>query len=457
MCCEEGEEWNFAYVLPQRSGEPIRLVVPTSLQMGWVESPPYFFVASETAQDIAMDYSNTKLGSLPTHKFTHYTRGDADAIQLPPKAMQRGKALRYSIEVYVDNFMSIVIPTSQEQLDFVANAIMQGIHDVFPANIVNSNDPISKKKLTKGEGQYSTFKTLLGFDFDGNQKTMWRKEEKQAKLLTTLKGWICSGDNKQGVPFKDFESVTAKLRHAFLVLQGSKGLLSPCNRLLHKQPTNVYFHWNPPLFSAIKDMRTLLCESTTRPMRCKALVAGGPDYVGVCNASSFGAGGIIIGKLSECPSTVFRLQGPPDVIDSVVLDKNRCGKITNLDWEMAGLLLLWLMIEHVCSLLTKKRVALFSDHSPTNSRSMCQPTSKIAMPMISILRIVPFKLEDWRRLPVAAKNIGTVGRPIRGLWEWTHIFRMQASQCKCGHSQASWHASAQDTMVKESKSKLHSQ
>ncbi len=29
MCCEDGEEWNFAYVLPQRSDEPIRLVVPT--------------------------------------------------------------------------------------------------------------------------------------------------------------------------------------------------------------------------------------------------------------------------------------------------------------------------------------------------------------------------------------------------------------------------------------------
>ncbi len=284
MCCEEGEEWNFAYVLPQCSGEPIRLVVPTSLQMGWVESPPYFCAASEMAQDIAMDYSNTKLGSLPTHKFTHYTRGDADATQLPPKATQQGKALWYSIEVYVDNFMSIVIPTSQEQLDHVANAIMQGIHDVFPANIVNSNNPISEKKLKKGEGQYSTFKTLLGFDFDGNQKTMCRKEEKRAKLLTTLKGWIRSGDNKRGVPFKDFESVTAKLRHAFLALQGGKGLLSPCNRLLRNRPTVVYFHQNPTLFSAIKYMLTLLSKSTTRPTRCKELVAGGPDYVGVCDA-----------------------------------------------------------------------------------------------------------------------------------------------------------------------------
>jgi hypothetical protein len=99
-----------------------------------------------------------------------------------------------------------------------------------------------------------------------------------------------------------------KLRHAFLALQDGKGLLSPCNRLLRKQPDVVYFHRNPPLFSAIKDMRTLLRKSTTRPTRCKELVAGWPDYVGVWDASSFGVGGVIIGKLSECRPTVFQLQ-----------------------------------------------------------------------------------------------------------------------------------------------------
>ena len=54
--CAEGEEWNFAYVLPQHAGEPVRLVVPTSLQMGWVESPAYFCAASETGRDVAQQY-----------------------------------------------------------------------------------------------------------------------------------------------------------------------------------------------------------------------------------------------------------------------------------------------------------------------------------------------------------------------------------------------------------------
>ncbi len=40
--CRQGEEWNFCYVWPQEPDEQCRLVVPSSLQMGWVESAPYF-------------------------------------------------------------------------------------------------------------------------------------------------------------------------------------------------------------------------------------------------------------------------------------------------------------------------------------------------------------------------------------------------------------------------------
>ena len=56
MVCEEGAEYNFAYVLPQERGKEPMIVIPTSLQMGWVNSPPYFGAATETARDIADEY-----------------------------------------------------------------------------------------------------------------------------------------------------------------------------------------------------------------------------------------------------------------------------------------------------------------------------------------------------------------------------------------------------------------
>jgi hypothetical protein len=159
--------------------------------------------------------------------------------------------------------------------------------------------------------------------------------------------------------------------------------------------------------------------------------------------------------------------------------------------KLAGLVLLWLMMEHVCGPLTEKRIALFSDNSPIvswveqiacrsslvteqlicvlalrfniqkvcpittlhiagdqnsmtdipsrsfgsehkwhfksehdlltffnvnftlplqNSWTVCQPTSTIATRVISVLRMTPFTLDDWRRLPAAGENIGTTGK-----------------------------------------------
>jgi hypothetical protein len=49
----------------------------------------------------------------------------------------------------------MAIATSQEQLEHVANAVMHGIHDVFPADETDSDDPISFKKLLKKEGQWA--------------------------------------------------------------------------------------------------------------------------------------------------------------------------------------------------------------------------------------------------------------------------------------------------------------
>ena len=44
--------YNFAYVLPQPLGQPIKIVVPSALHMGWVESPAYFCSVTECARDL---------------------------------------------------------------------------------------------------------------------------------------------------------------------------------------------------------------------------------------------------------------------------------------------------------------------------------------------------------------------------------------------------------------------
>jgi hypothetical protein len=89
-------------------------------------------------------------------------------------------------------------------------------------------------------------------------------------------------------------------------------------------------------------------------MHCHELVTGWPDYVGVKDASSHRVGGIIVGELSKCTPTVFRFAWPDDVTTAIVSQSNPAGTFTNSDLEMAGLLMLFGIMEHVCGPLVEK-------------------------------------------------------------------------------------------------------
>ena len=69
MVCAVGEEWNFAYVLPNNPEAPTELVIPSALKMGWTLSTCFFHVASETASDVAESYAHERVGTLPEHPF----------------------------------------------------------------------------------------------------------------------------------------------------------------------------------------------------------------------------------------------------------------------------------------------------------------------------------------------------------------------------------------------------
>ena len=225
-----------------------------------------------------------------------------------------------------------------------------------------------ERKLRQGKGIYDTLKTLLGFDFDGKGKTMWLESAKREKLLTILKGWIQTGtQGSAGISLDEFESTIAKLCQAFTCILIGQGLLSPCNRVMQQRPAHVYIQRNHAVLTAIKGCWTLLCELTTEPTRCKELVAGWPDYIGIVDASGHGAGGVEFGENLACTPVVFHWEWPEDIKQDIKTLANPSGRISNLDLEMAALVILWLVMEGVCGDLREKRVTLFSDNSPTVS------------------------------------------------------------------------------------------
>ena len=73
VMCKKGEEWNFAYVLPNHPDQPVEIVIPAALQMGWVQSPAFFCAASETSRDVAESLVHEPVGTLLQHPLGEHT------------------------------------------------------------------------------------------------------------------------------------------------------------------------------------------------------------------------------------------------------------------------------------------------------------------------------------------------------------------------------------------------
>jgi hypothetical protein len=76
-------------------------------------------------------------------------------------------------------------------------------------------------------------------------------------------------------------------------------------------------------------------------------VVDDPGYIGHCDASKLGAGGVWLSGTRTLSPIVWRVEWPEDIRNNVVSFDNPSGTITNSDLEMAGMLLHFLVLEHL--------------------------------------------------------------------------------------------------------------
>ena len=57
--------------------------------MGWIESSPYCFAASEAARYVAQQYVKTLVGTFPDHKFVKYSAQGDDFDSLPETGSEK--------------------------------------------------------------------------------------------------------------------------------------------------------------------------------------------------------------------------------------------------------------------------------------------------------------------------------------------------------------------------------
>ena len=119
---------------------------------------------------MAKQYVETSVGILPNHNFVkHYAQGD-EFESLPGNGSEK---LHYVIECFVDDYISLVIPTSQEKLRHVANAAMNGIHYVFTSDAEDDKDSTSLKKLKKRSHNVTWKRKCWIFNFMASKRQLF--------------------------------------------------------------------------------------------------------------------------------------------------------------------------------------------------------------------------------------------------------------------------------------------
>ena len=352
------DAWNFCYAIPNTTPntplEDTQIVVPNSLQMGWCESPPFFCAASETGRDVIASLLHT---TLTTHPFEHKML-PKNFSDIPMRQTADLQTFATLIEVYVDDYIGAIDNITQENILRVSRAMLHGIHSVFPPpNITghNGGDPISQKKLDQLEGQWDYIKEILGWIIDGSRHTIALPPKKIEKVKAALKRMR----KKKWVPLKEFQKLAGILHHASLGMPGGRGLFTGIWKAMAKTKNN-YVRITDDLKEIFSDFKWLFAEVANKPIRIAQLVPHLPQIHGYVDACRNGIGGvwIIPQKSGKLRLIVWSIDIPEDL--RLDFDKDI---VTINDFEMAGVLCAWLVLECVLPSLHNVHAGIRCDNT----------------------------------------------------------------------------------------------
>ncbi len=238
--------------------------------------------------------------------------------------------------------------------------MLHGIHSVFPPPDVTGHpggDPVSIKKIKKGEGKWEHLKEILSWMVDGVEYTICLPQQKMEKIVKELSKLR----RLKELPLNRMQKIAGKLQHAAYAIPGGWGLFSPIQMAIKGSPRTIAM--TPFLSETLKDWKLIIKEVTIQPTHVLQLVDGYLDFLGYSDACKAGCGGVWMGVTEDIGFVVWRVEFPITVQNDLVTWSNCNGTITinDLELELAGMIIEWLVLEHLVD------VGLNCDDSPSVS------------------------------------------------------------------------------------------
>ena len=337
-------------VLPTTPGQPPLIAFPLALPMGWVESPPFFTVLTETACDIA-NATLSRMGTGPRarehrlEKIAATPPPDSDVAHFPTSpqrpittASRSGRRPVAAVDVYVDDFLLMaqtrahqrkVMRTTLEAIDAVFRPLM-------PTDPPNRKEPASVKKMLKGDAFWATHKRILGWDVNTSDSTLTLPPHRLARLYELLDR-ISLPHRRVSVHF--WHKLLGELRSMAPALPGARGLFSVLQHSLTKADRHRV-RITPHVWHMAHDFRAIADSLRDRPTRLHELVPDTPAFVGACDACQSGMGGVWFRNTGTVPTQpmLWRSRFPPSVQATLVTSDQPHGTLSISDLELAALI-----------------------------------------------------------------------------------------------------------------------
>ena len=344
-------------------------MVPSSLQMGWTNSPAFFCTGTESTRSLIKRLlALTVVTGIPVRH-----RHEQHCLLHPPREnIWPGLGAEQILNrVFVDDFLQGLAgepgrPSRAAQQLWVARSALHAIHSVFPPpdviNHENGKDSVSERKLEKGDARFKLDEVMLGFLLSGRtgpERTVAIPEAKFGKYTDRLKAALAQP--RRRVPFAEFQRIHGQMQHVTTAIPCFRGLMTPLNQQLAKESSTVGLGSGSVLRTTFETFITLLEDAQLNPSHITEIVAPDlPHYYGSTDASGVGAGGVWLPCTHWIYPVVWRLEWPSDITQAI-----RDGLLSMVDCEFAAYFIEECMLEDMTETPTSGISSfVWTDNSP---------------------------------------------------------------------------------------------
>jgi hypothetical protein len=319
--------------------EPPLIAFPLTLPMGWKESPPWWCAISETIADLAQKRANENWNP-PAHHLEHLL--PEDIMDIPkakttksPVIQTHSPPLAY-FDVFLDDFIAFA-QGDRQRLAQLRRILLHTMDQVIPpkVNCTTAKDPISIKKLLKGDGSWNYVHKILGWIMDLANHELTLPPAKKLRLQHLLSS---ISPSQKRISVKKWQKLLGELRSMVWAVPGGEGFFSRLQACLKGHSNKNRISLSTDTHAELSDWKILAKSLATRPTSFNELVPTYPNYMGTMDASGSGMGGVWFPP-SDCktePPLLWRAPFHPKIIAELITESNPQGTITNSDLELTG-------------------------------------------------------------------------------------------------------------------------